>query len=149
VVAVVGAQALVLASIPSPTSPVAFELGPLALSYYGFFVALGIVAAPWLTGHELTRKGYDGGYSLAVEALLFVVPFGLIGARVSYVAANYELYSSDPIPAVLEVWRGGLEVYGGLVGGFLERVMHSGENRIEMRIPRSGWLLHDLRFPHS
>jgi chaperonin GroES len=31
----------------------------------------------------------------------------------------------------------------------LERVMHSGENRIEMRIPRSGWLLHDLRFPHS
>jgi capsular polysaccharide biosynthesis protein len=32
---------------------------------------------------------------------------------------------------------------------FLERVMHSGENRIEMRIPRSGWLLHDLRFPHS
>jgi hypothetical protein len=31
----------------------------------------------------------------------------------------------------------------------LERVMHSGENRIEMRIPRSGWLLRDLRFPHS
>jgi predicted metal-binding membrane protein len=32
---------------------------------------------------------------------------------------------------------------------FLERVMNSGENRIEMRIPRSGWFLHDLRFPHS
>ena len=31
----------------------------------------------------------------------------------------------------------------------LERVMNSGENRIEMRIPRSGWFLHDLRFPHS
>ena len=31
----------------------------------------------------------------------------------------------------------------------LERVMHSGENRIEMRIPRSGGLLHDFRFPHS
>ena len=41
---------------------------------------------------------------------------------------------------------------GPLVVGIdetLERVMHSGENRIEMRIPRSGWLLHDLRFPHS
>jgi DNA-binding SARP family transcriptional activator len=31
----------------------------------------------------------------------------------------------------------------------LKRVMHSGENRIEMRITRSGWLLHDFRFPHS
>src|SRR5215208_2782151 len=40
----------------------------------------------------------------------------------------------------------GSPLFGGL---FLECVMHSGENRIEMRIPRSGWLLHDLRFPHS
>jgi Domain of unknown function (DUF4386) len=39
--------------------------------------------------------------------------------------------------------------WGLYVPGGLERVMHSGENRIEMRIPRSGWLLHDLRFPHS
>ena len=31
----------------------------------------------------------------------------------------------------------------------LERVMNLGENRIGMRIPQSGWFLHDLRFPHS
>jgi galactonate dehydratase len=31
----------------------------------------------------------------------------------------------------------------------LERVMNSGENRIEMRIPRSAWFPRDLRFPHS
>jgi phosphatidylglycerol:prolipoprotein diacylglycerol transferase len=126
VVAVVGAPALVLASIPSPTSPVAFELGPLAPSYYGLLVALGIVAATWLTGHELARKGYDGGYSLAVEALLFIVPLGLIGARISYVVANYDLYSSNLFPAVVEVWRGGLEVYGGLVGGFVGLLIFSG-----------------------
>jgi hypothetical protein len=30
----------------------------------------------------------------------------------------------------------------------LERVMNLGENRIEMRIPRSAWFLRDLRFPH-
>jgi phosphatidylglycerol:prolipoprotein diacylglycerol transferase len=118
VVAVVAAQTLVLASIPSPTSPIAFELGPLALSYYGLFVALGIVVAIWLTGRELARKGYDRGYALAVEALLFVVPLGLLGSRASYVVANYDLYASNPIPAVLEVWNGGLEIFGGLVGGF-------------------------------
>jgi hypothetical protein len=31
----------------------------------------------------------------------------------------------------------------------LERVMNLGENRIEMRIPRSAWIPRDLRFPHS
>jgi hypothetical protein len=31
----------------------------------------------------------------------------------------------------------------------LERVMDLGENRIEMRIPRSARFLRDLRFPHS
>jgi hypothetical protein len=31
----------------------------------------------------------------------------------------------------------------------LKRVMNLGENRIEMRIPRSAWFLRDLRFPHS
>jgi hypothetical protein len=31
----------------------------------------------------------------------------------------------------------------------LERVMNLGENRIEMRIPRSTWFPRDLCFPHS
>jgi hypothetical protein len=31
----------------------------------------------------------------------------------------------------------------------LERVMNLGENRIEMRNPRSAWFPRDLRFPHS
>src|SRR5829696_6391954 len=44
----------------------------------------------------------------------------------------------------------GLSLTCGLrMGEALECVMNSGENRIEMRIPRSGWFLHDLRFPHS
>jgi phosphatidylglycerol---prolipoprotein diacylglyceryl transferase len=110
---------LLLASLPSPPHPVLFKAGPLALSYYGLFIALGIVVAAWLTGQELARKGYDGGYSLAIESIFFIVPLGLLGARFSYVVANYDLYASNPIPAVLEVWGGGLEIYGGLVGGFI------------------------------
>jgi len=35
------------------------------------------------------------------------------------------------------------------VGLALERVMNLGENRIEMRIPRSVWFPRGPRFPHS
>ena len=115
----VAVPTLLLVSLPSPPSPVVFEVGPLTLSYYGLFIALGIVVATWLTGWELHRRGYEGGYSLAVEALLFVVPLGILGSRASYVVANYDLYANNPIPAVLEIWAGGLEIYGALAGGLL------------------------------
>jgi len=39
--------------------------------------------------------------------------------------------------------------YIDAVSNHLERVMDLSENRVEMRIPRLSWFLHDLRFPHS
>jgi phosphatidylglycerol:prolipoprotein diacylglycerol transferase len=106
-----------LISLPSPPSPVVFEAGPFALRYYGLFIALGIVAATWVTGRELTRKGYDG--ALALDSLFFVVPLGFVGARVYHVVTDYDLYADDPIPGVFEVWNGGLGIYGAVAGGFL------------------------------
>jgi phosphatidylglycerol---prolipoprotein diacylglyceryl transferase len=125
VVAMAVSPTIILASLPSPPHSVVFKAGPFALSYYGLFVALGIAVATWLTGRELVRQGHDGGYSLALEALFFVVPLGLIGARFSYVVANYDLYANNPIPAVLEVWGGGLEIFGALAGGFLGLLLFS------------------------
>ena len=107
-------------TLPSPPSPVIFELGPFALRWYGLCIALGIALATWMTVRELTRKGYDG--ALALDALFFVVPLGFIGARVYHVITDYDLYDGNPhsfFPGVFEVWNGGLGIYGAVVGGFL------------------------------
>lgn len=106
-----------IASLPSPPSPVIFEAGPFALRYYGLFIALGIAAGTWLTSRELARKGEDP--ALALDALFFVVPLGFIGARVYHVLTDYQLYADDPFPGVFEVWNGGLGIYGAVIGGFL------------------------------
>ena len=106
-----------LLSLPSPPSPVIFEVGPFALRYYGLCIALGIIVATWLTGRELERKGYDG--ALALDSLFFIVPLGFIGARAYHVVTDYGLYAGDPFPGVFEVWNGGLGIYGGVVGGFM------------------------------
>jgi phosphatidylglycerol:prolipoprotein diacylglycerol transferase len=108
---------LILASLPSPPSPVIFHLGPFALRYYGLFIAIGIVVATWLTSRQLERKGMDG--TLALDSLFFIVPLGFIGARAYHVATDYELYANDPFPGVFEVWNGGLGIYGGVIGGFI------------------------------
>src|SRR5215208_8410938 len=53
-------------------------------------------------------------------------------------------------PAGSTSLQSGLYVHRGQSDrGSLERVMNSGENRIEMQIPRSAWFPRDLRFPHS
>ena len=110
-------MSLTLASLPSPPSPVLFEVGPFALRYYGLCIALGIVVATWLTGRELERKGYDR--ALALDSLFYIVPLGFVGARAYHVITDYDLYADDPFPGVFEVWNGGLGIYGALVGGFV------------------------------
>ncbi|MBA2443285.1 MAG: prolipoprotein diacylglyceryl transferase [Rubrobacter sp.] len=105
-----------LLSLPSPPSPVMFEAGPLALRYYGLFIALGIAVGTWLTSRELARRGYDG--ALAVDSLFFVVPTGFIGARIYHVITDWELYSGDYAGA-FRVWEGGLGIYGAVAGGLL------------------------------
>ena len=106
-----------LASLPSPPSPIMFEVGPFALRYYGLCIALGIAVGTWLTTRELERRGYDG--ALALDSLFFIIPLGFIGARAYHVATDYHLYADDPIPGVFAVWNGGLGIYGAVAAGFV------------------------------
>ncbi len=106
-----------LATLPSPPSPIIFEAGPLALRYYGLFIALGIALGTWITSRELERRGYDG--ALALDSLFFVVPLGFIGARIYHVITDWDLYADDPFPGVFAVWNGGLGIYGAVMGGFI------------------------------
>src|SRR5581483_843139 len=61
------------------------------------------------------------------EIATWAVPFGLVGARLYHVATNPELYwGNDKVAgqgqgtvAALEIWHGGLGIWGGVLGGAL------------------------------
>jgi prolipoprotein diacylglyceryl transferase len=114
---------LALLSLPSPPSPVIFEVGPIALSYHGLLIALGIAVGTWLTARELARRGYDG--ALALGSLFLVVPLGVVGGRLYHVLTEYHRYTRNPFPKVLEGWEGGLGIYGAVAGGFLGLLLFS------------------------
>jgi prolipoprotein diacylglyceryl transferase len=114
---------LALFSLPSPPSPIIFEVGPITLSYHGLLIALGIAVGTWLTGRELARRGYDG--ALALGSLFFVIPLGVVGGRLYHVATEYHRYSGNPYPKVLEAYEGGLGIYGAVAGGFLGLLLFS------------------------
>ena len=72
-----------LASLPSPSSG-ALELGPLKLNAYGAMIALGVVAAVWLSGRRLEKRGAGTREDMSSIAL-WGVPAGVIGGRLYHV----------------------------------------------------------------
>ncbi|HED04706.1 MAG TPA: prolipoprotein diacylglyceryl transferase [Candidatus Fraserbacteria bacterium] len=88
-------------------------LGPLTVRTFGTLVAIGFAVAYVAARRDIRRHKLDVA---AFESLfLWMVLGGLVGARLLYVALNFDLYS-NPID-ILKVWEGGLVSYGGLLGG--------------------------------
>ncbi len=103
-----------LASIPSPGSG-AIAIGPLQLRAYGLMIALGVLAAVWLTGRRFEERGI-GTREDAAGIALWAVPAGVIGARLYHVITDYQRFEDHPLDA-FKVWQGGLGIWGGIALG--------------------------------
>ncbi len=115
----------VLASIPSPSDGV-IRLGPVPLHMYGLMIAVGVLVAAKVGKVRYIRKG---GPDLAEEArhdravafdsiAFWAVVGGIIGARLYHVVTDYQLFEGHP-ERMFEIWRGGLGIWGAVVGGAL------------------------------
>ena len=108
--------------LPSPSTG-SLHLGPLELNAYGLMIALGVIAAVKLAGSRLERAGAgtrDDMSSIAVYAVIG----GLVGARLYHVITDWSSFSND-LGRIPQVWKGGLGIPGGLVGGFAAGVWAS------------------------
>ena len=101
-------------SFPSPPSN-GIEIGPLDLRAYGLLIALGVIAAVWLCGRLLERKGI-GTTDDASSAAVWGVGAGVVGARLYHVATDWDRFSDD-LGSIVKIWEGGLGIPGGLVAG--------------------------------
>jgi prolipoprotein diacylglyceryl transferase len=107
---------VLLASIPSPSDPFVFHLGPLAPRWYGLLLAAGILLGLLVTRRQLALRGRDP--ALAGEIAVWAVPFGVIGARLYHVVTDWSAFSGhlEKIPLIQQ---GGLGIYGAILGGAL------------------------------
>jgi phosphatidylglycerol:prolipoprotein diacylglycerol transferase len=96
--------------------PVIFQIGPLAVRWYGLMYLLGFVAAYMLIRHLVRLRNLaldkDG-----VSDLLFYVVLGVVlGGRLGYVLFyNPMQYLSRPMD-IFAIWQGGMSFHGGLLG---------------------------------
>ena len=104
---------MLLGSIPSPSDGTV-HLGPLPIHVYGLLLAIGVVVAARMAEQRWARWGRDR-HELAAIWIPIVVG-GVVGARLYHVATDYQLFE-DHWGRVVEIWKGGLSIWGAVLGG--------------------------------
>lgn len=96
--------------------PTMVSLGPLLITWHGFFSAVGLGIGLWLVAQLVrgTSLTADDVYTVALVA----VPGGIIGARALYVLENAHLFANN-VWGVFAINEGGISIYGAVIGGTL------------------------------
>lgn len=96
--------------------PVALQLGPLAIHWYGLMYLLGF-AAVWLLGRRRIRQGRSNFTLRDLEDIIFYSVIGVIvGGRLGYTLVyKTGYYLAHPFE-IFYLWEGGMSFHGGLVG---------------------------------
>ena len=101
-----------------PISPDLISIGPVTIKWYGVIIAVGFLLAMI---YALKRaKEFDLNPDRMIDVVLVSALFAFVGARLYYVVFSEDRaqFFSDPI-TILQVWNGGLAIYGGVIFAFL------------------------------
>lgn len=107
--------------------PASFTLFGHDFYFYGLIIAVGFLLAILYCSKKAPRFGLteDNLFDL----IIWVLPIGIICARLYFVAFQWADYKDDPV-SILYVWNGGLAIYGGIIGGALTIWIWSRARRI-------------------
>jgi phosphatidylglycerol:prolipoprotein diacylglycerol transferase len=97
-------------------NPIAFEVGPVKVHWYGIMYLLGFGIAWWLA-RQRARKPGSTWKPNDVDDLIFYAMLGVIlGGRIGYVLFyGLKFWAGDPWYP-LKIQQGGMSFHGGLIG---------------------------------
>jgi phosphatidylglycerol:prolipoprotein diacylglycerol transferase len=119
---------------------VAFQLGPLVVTWYGIFVASGFLAGLWTASRRALRLRIPPDTIIDLGPWLLVG--AIAGARAFFVVSYWpEEFAGRPIYEMFMVQRGGLVYYGGLVGASVAVIIFAWLKKLPL------WRLADVLAP--
>ena len=108
--------------------PIALQLGPLAIRWYGLMYLVGICIAWFLGNHRIKHQKH---YNLTInqeqftDLIIYMVMGLLVGGRLGYmVFYQTGAFLSKPWEIFL-LWQGGMSFHGGLIGAILGLIYFS------------------------
>ena len=95
-----------------PNIKTILSFGPITVTWYAFFILCGALLAYAISIRTLKKWGYAS--EIFEDFFIYMLPIGILGARLYYVLFEWERYASDPI-RIFYIWEGGLAIHGGLI----------------------------------
>lgn len=97
-------------------NPVALQLGPISIHWYGLMYLIGF-ALVWILGRRRIQRGQTDLNLKDLEDLIFYCVLGvIIGGRLGYVLFyKPSQYLANPLE-IFYLWQGGMAFHGGLIG---------------------------------
>lgn len=114
----------------------------LTLRWYGVIVMIGVIVGALIVERGLRQRGENG--DRIWDALIWVLPAGIIGARLWYVfnaiLGGNRSYLENPA-SIIRVWEGGLHIFGGFLLGTAALLYYLRQNKLDP------WLFLDAAGP--
>lgn len=107
------------AYISSPDQGV-WHVGPLPVRAYALCILLGVFVAIWIGDRRWRMRGGERGQ--VADVALWAVPAGIVGARLYHVLTSWDAYfgtGGSGLAGAIQIWNGGLGIWGGVAGGAL------------------------------
>jgi phosphatidylglycerol---prolipoprotein diacylglyceryl transferase len=119
---------------------IAFEIGPLTVTWFGIMVAAGFMAGLWTASRRAMQIGIDPETIVDLGPWLLVGT--IIGARTWYVVSYWdEMFAGRPLTEIFMVQHGGIVYYGGLIGASLACAVFAAVKKLPL------WKLADVLAP--
>ena len=93
-------------------NPIAFYIFGLSVRWYGIFIGTGIILAIILANYICKYR--DINYDSLLDVVIISLPIGIIGARLYYVAFDFNNYKNNLLQ-IFNIRGGGLAIHGGIL----------------------------------
>ena len=93
-------------------NPVAFTIFGKDIYWYGIIITMGIALAIFLAWRKRDKQKIE--WNTIMDFVLVAIPVGILCARAYFVIFKWEYYSKH-LSEILQLWNGGLAIYGGII----------------------------------
>ncbi len=124
--------------LPLTLDPIAIAIGGIKIYWYGIILGTAALLGLLVTIREGKRFGISPDFFM--DLVLIGVPSAIIGARIYYVAFQWEDYQ-DNLMEIFKIWHGGIAIHGALIGAVIGGLIYTRMKKVNF------WRIADIAAP--